>query len=153
MADWASLVVPAASALAGVAVTQMWTSRNEERRWQREERKTVYESRRTAVAQYILAHNSAIDATRELVRTANDAPEHASRLADYHLKWHETYERQLELLLLLPRQARTAVESQVAAAFAWRERALSAHAAIDPPRNEALIEELHPWMHQGLPHE
>lgn len=153
MADWASLLVPAVSALGGVALTQAWTSLSEERRWRREDRQKVYESRRAAVAQYVLALNGAIDATRELVRTESGSEEEASHRTSYDTAWNAAYVCQLELLLLLPGPARTAVEHQIDAAFAWRETALAARAADHAPKNEAVIEELQPWMHPGLPGE
>lgn len=153
MTGWGALLVPAAAALTGVVVTQVLTSRTESQRWQREEGVRVYESRRTAVAQYVLAANSAIDATRELLRWGEESPGHAARLADYHAKWHAMYERQVELLLLLPAPARAAVTTHLDGAFHWRDQARDSKSAEGAPRNEAVIESLQRWMHPGLPGE
>lgn len=153
MPGWLSILIPAAAALAGVALTQAWTSRTEERRWQREDRQKVYETRRTAAGQYLSAVNDAIDATRRLVAVRKHSRAYAPCLSDFDAKWHEAYERGLALGLILPARARSALDAQVAAAFAWRDRAVMVGNANDPPRNEALRDELETWMHPELPGE
>ena len=147
MADLASLIVPAASALVGVIASQAWTAWHEKIRWARQTQQRTFEERRLALSRFLVALNRAIDETRhQMAEVSVGSIDVGALPREYHLRWSEAYERQLELALLLPEQARLIVKEHLDRAFGWRKKALTCAAAIGAPVNEHLVELLQDWL-------
>ena len=146
MADLASLIVPAASALAGVLSSQAWLAWHEKVKWVRQTRHRTVEDRRAALSHLLVAINRAVDETRTHVSNLSVESPPTSLSREYHMRWNEAYERRLQLSLVLPAEARAIVLYHVRSAFEWREQAVKQAATVGPPISEDLIELLQPWI-------
>jgi hypothetical protein len=150
MAGWTFLIVPAVAALAGACINHLLAARTERVRSHRETQRRNYEDRRAATARFIVALNQAINKTRRAARErhSNDGGVLINKAIS---GWHEAYERRLELVLLLPDEARKLVENHYDQCLQWANGTKYQPVSDDLPSKgapliERLIDDLDPWI-------
>jgi hypothetical protein len=174
MTDLASLIVPAAAALAGVVLSQLMTRHFESSNFRNHLHEQAVADRRTAVLGYLVAINQAIGYTRdhmkELMRSGNakefvvdlgpldqfaDHPERYPELKiddsaagdrDNDLWWAAAFDAFLAVELILPQPALDTARNHLDDAFAWRRRCFRRGKLESEPSHRALIESLGPWI-------
>lgn len=156
MADIASLVVPAAAALTGVTLSQIWTGLQARARSREQERQRGLEERRSTVLQYLIAMNRAVDSTRDRIRETNKERADGERREpsadpndldrDNDHRWAAAFEAFLAVELVLPLPARDRAKRHIEDTFAWRQRCLRNADAEPAPAHQELIEQLAPWL-------
>ncbi|GAB7045798.1 hypothetical protein [Catenuloplanes indicus] len=146
MAQWLTLLIPAAAALAGVVLTQAWNTWLTRRQRRLEVHHTLWNERRATLHRFLTLLNQALDSTRAAVREG-DAPEQR-RLADDRRedRWAAAFESYLEIAIVFPEEATNRAWKHLQGAYSWRRAAIEAGDAVRAPRHEDLITALKPWL-------
>lgn len=142
--------VPAASALLGVGMTLLWSSRQERMRQRADANRALWDARRIAVAQLVVAVNQAIDSTRKAIAESS-TPSEATRLdSSRERPWAHAFECYLEAGMLLPAAAEQICADYLQRAYSWRRLSVSIREDTNlDGHHEQLISRLRPWLSPG----
>src|ERR1017187_318890 len=145
-----STLLPAITALGGVALAQAWAMRQESWRQRIELSKSLGAGRREAVSRLLISLNQAKNATRGAIRETATAAE-AQVVDESHAEpWASAFERYIEASLVLPPEAADICWRHLQTAYAWRRASIAGHKDIltGPGKggHEDLIAALRPWL-------
>src|SRR6185437_3928568 len=146
--DTVSTLIPAASALAGVLLAQLWNWWREKTDRETEISKLLWDERRKSIFNFLKALNIAKDETRTLLFA--ELPGDVLKVKDREIEhfWSETFESYLEVSLLLPGYPERLVWCTLQDAYIWRRKSIQQgkSAGSTESHYQSLIEQVRPWL-------
>jgi hypothetical protein len=146
--DTVSTLIPAASALAGVLLAQLWNWWREKTDRETEISKLLWDERRKSIFNFLKALNIAKDETRTLLFA--ELPGDVLKVKDREIEhfWSEAFESYLEVSLLLPGYPERLVWCTLQDAYIWRRKSIQQgkSAGSTESHYQSLIEQVRPWL-------
>jgi len=141
-------VIPAAAALAGVFVAQLWNAWQERSRHEHEVSKLLWSERSRSIFQFLRTLNTAKDETRKILFAKHPADSLIAKDREIEHFWSAAYEAYLEVSLLLPGYPDRLAWCTLQSAYIWRRKSISKGESVhgSDSRYETLTEELRPWL-------
>lgn len=141
-------IIPAAAALAGVFLAQLWSAWQDRSRYDREVSKQLWSERSESIFQFLKALNTAKDETRKILFT--DFPIDKLMVKDRESEpyWSNAYEAYLEVCLLLPGYPERLAWCTLQNAYIWRRQSIRLGKSVGSVEShyESFIEQLRPWL-------
>jgi hypothetical protein len=143
-----STIIPAASALAGVLLAQLWNAWQEKSGHEREVSKLLWSERRGSIFKFLKALNIAKDETRAILFAGLPAGELKVKDRESERYWSEAFESYLEVSLLLPGYPERLAWCTLQDAYIWRRKSVreGESAGSTESHYESLVEQMRPWL-------
>ena len=141
-------VIPAAAALAGVFVAQLWNAWQEKSRHEHEVSKLLWSERSRSIFQFLRTLNTAKDETRKILFAKHPADVLIAKDREIEHFWSAAYEAYLEVSLLLPGYPDRLAWCTLQSAYIWRRKSIRKGESVhgSDSRYETLTEQLRPWL-------
>lgn len=136
-------VIPAAAALAGVFVAQLWNAWQERSRHEHEVSKLLWSERSRSVFQFLRTLNTAKDETRKILFANHPADVLIVKDREIEHFWSAAYEAYLEVSLLLPGYPDRLTWCTLQSAYIWRRQSIRKGESVhgSDSRYETLTEQ------------
>jgi len=141
-------VIPAAAALAGVFVAQLWNALQEKSRHEHEVSKLLWSERSRSIFQFLRTLNTAKDETRRILFEKHPADVLVAEDRKIEHFWSAAYEAYLEVSLLLPGYPERLAWCTLQSAYIWRRKSILQGESVhgSDSRYETLTEQIRPWL-------
>jgi tetratricopeptide (TPR) repeat protein len=148
MTGTVTTIIPAAAALAGVFLAQLWSAWQDRFRYDREVSKQLWSERSKSIFQFLKALNVAKDDTRKILFAGYPVDKLKAKDRESEPYWSNAYEAYLEICLLLPGYPERLAWCTLQAAYIWRRQSIRLGKSVGSVEShyESFIEQLRPWL-------